>query len=77
MTGNKAPVALAKAGKTVCSCVGVNDIAILEHLKLSEGVHDQKLTSLQSVLKCGTQCGSCVPELRRMIGQAEVVADIT
>jgi len=77
MTGSKAPVALAKAGKTVCSCVGVNDIAILEHLKLSEGVHDQKLTSLQSVLKCGTQCGSCVPELRRMIGQAEVVADIT
>ncbi len=78
MTGSKAPVALAETGKTVCSCVGVKDIAILEHLKLSEGgAHDQKLTSLQSALKCGTQCGSCVPELRRMIDQTEVVADIT
>jgi len=71
MTGSQPPVALADAGTTVCSCVGVKDIAIQQHLKIYKGDSAQRLASLQSTLKCGTQCGSCVPELRRMIQLTE------
>jgi assimilatory nitrate reductase catalytic subunit len=28
------------------------------------------LDALKTSLGCGTQCGSCVPELRRMLGSA-------
>jgi assimilatory nitrate reductase catalytic subunit len=71
MTGSKPPVALVDAGTTVCSCVGVKDVAIRNHLKIYKGDSAQRLASLQGTLKCGTQCGSCVPELRRMIQLTE------
>jgi len=67
MTGSKPPVALVNAGSTVCSCVGVKDLAIQTHLQTCSGDETQRLAALQGALKCGTQCGSCVPELRRMI----------
>ena len=71
MTGSKPPVALVDAGTTVCSCVGVKDVAIRNHLNIYKGDSAQRLASLQGTLKCGTQCGSCVPELRRMIQLTE------
>lgn len=67
MTGSKPPVALVDGGATVCSCVGVKDLAIRNHLQACQGDGSQRLVSLQSALGCGTQCGSCVPELRRII----------
>ena len=67
MTGSNPPVALVDAGSTVCSCVGVKDVAIQMHLKTCQGDETARLAALQGTLKCGTQCGSCVPELRRMI----------
>jgi assimilatory nitrate reductase catalytic subunit len=42
-------------------------VAIHNHLKVYKGDNTQRLASLQGTLKCGTQCGSCLPELRRMI----------
>jgi assimilatory nitrate reductase catalytic subunit len=74
MTGSQPPVALAAAGTTVCSCVGVKDQAIRDHLETTSGDANQRLASLQAALRCGTQCGSCVPELRRMIQRTEVTA---
>jgi assimilatory nitrate reductase catalytic subunit len=62
---------LVDAGTTVCSCVGVKDVAIRKHLQIYKGDSAQRLASLQGTLKCGTQCGSCVPELRRMIQLTE------
>jgi assimilatory nitrate reductase catalytic subunit len=67
MTGVKPPIALVNAGATVCTCVGVRDIAISTHLKNCTGDEETRLTSLKSTLGCGTQCGSCVPQLKRMI----------
>jgi assimilatory nitrate reductase catalytic subunit len=67
MTGSTPPVALIDAGTTVCSCVGVKDVAIYKHLQIYKGDRAQCLASLQGTLKCGSQCGSCVPELKRMI----------
>jgi assimilatory nitrate reductase catalytic subunit len=49
-------------GKVVCNCLNVsaNEIAC----EIAGGVD---LAGLQEKLKCGTECGSCVPELKRMI----------
>lgn len=47
--------------------------AIVEALAVCEEPPTQRLTMLQDRLKCGTQCGSCLPELRRL-AQAGVAA---
>jgi assimilatory nitrate reductase catalytic subunit len=67
MTGQKPPVALKAVGKTICTCVGVKDLAIQDWLRFNPGLDDQQLEGLKNNLKCGTQCGSCVPQLKRMI----------
>jgi assimilatory nitrate reductase catalytic subunit len=67
MTGQHPPVALKEVGQTICTCVGVKDLAIEAWLKNHPGQEDVQLTGLKSDLKCGTQCGSCVPQLKRII----------
>jgi assimilatory nitrate reductase catalytic subunit len=69
----QAPAGIAARGKTVCSCFGVSETAIGEHLSRCSGSDDERLASLQGALKCGTNCGSCLPELKRMVRSAEVV----
>ena len=65
--GAKAPVALQQKGKQVCSCFGVAAPAIEGHLLQCQGSSESRLESLQKKLRCGTNCGSCVPELKRMV----------
>ena len=65
--GAKAPVAVASRGKLVCTCLNVTDAEIEQHLSGMAGSDADRLGSLQSVLKCGTNCGSCVPELKRWV----------
>lgn len=36
-------------------------------LASGQGSGKERMESLQSALKCGTNCGSCVPELQRMV----------
>lgn len=72
-----APQGVAARGKTVCNCFGVAESTIRIHLARSdacEGSEDQRLAALQGTLQCGTHCGSCVPELRRMLRATERVA---
>jgi len=63
----KPPLPLAAARKQVCSCWNVSEDAILNCLRPLQGESEAKLLQLQAKLQCGTQCGSCVPELRRLI----------
>ncbi len=65
--GSKPPAMMQAAGRQVCTCVNVSETAILEQLRRGEGTADQRLDALRQRLGCGTQCGSCVPELRRLI----------
>ncbi|HEY9380006.1 MAG TPA: molybdopterin dinucleotide binding domain-containing protein, partial [Burkholderiales bacterium] len=51
-------------GRTVCTCADVSENEI--RLQLSQGADFERL---QAALKCGTECGSCVPEVRRMCAQ--------
>ena len=69
-----APVASPPAGqplrgRVVCNCFDVAEIAI--NRCFTDGA---SLEQLQVELKCGTNCGSCLPELRRMAQQARAAA---
>ena len=69
------PVPLAAARKQVCSCWNVSEDAILSCLRPLQGDSESQLAQLQTQLKCGTQCGSCVPELRRLVRQSIVTGE--
>ncbi|WP_413437926.1 molybdopterin-dependent oxidoreductase [Sulfuriferula sp. GW1] len=62
-----APVATPPAGshsrgRIICNCLNIPETRILDVL-----ARGADLTALQTSLKCGTECGSCVPELKRMV----------
>ena len=65
--GAKAPVAVQSRGKPVCTCLNVTDAAITTELAQCHGTDADRLAQLQGKLRCGTNCGSCLPELRRMV----------
>ncbi len=65
--GAKAPVAVTARGRQVCSCFNVSEPEIGAALVSCAGPPDTQLQQLQEALKCGTQCGSCVPELKRIV----------
>ena len=50
----------APRGRTVCNCFDVAEAEIDAFLARS-----RSLSELQAALKCGTSCGSCLPEVRR------------
>lgn len=56
------PVSQHSRGKILCNCMNVAENEIIEVIKLGGN-----LPALQAKLKCGTECGSCMPELRRMV----------
>jgi assimilatory nitrate reductase catalytic subunit len=65
--GATPPVPVVSRGKTVCTCFNVTDTAIDAQLAQCTGFAADRLSSLQGALKCGTNCGSCVPQLQRMV----------
>ena len=60
--------------RQVCNCFDVDEAAITRHAAASSGSADERLASLQASLRCGTQCGSCLPELRRLVKSAPIAA---
>ncbi len=71
--GAQPPQPLAPRGATVCACEGVGENSITGLLKACEGDAPTRLQRLKAELRCGTQCGSCVPQLQRMV-QASMAA---
>ena len=66
------PAGVAARGKIVCSCFGVAEMAIKQQLAASppELPEADHLSALQAALSCGTNCGSCLPELKRLVRAA-------
>jgi assimilatory nitrate reductase catalytic subunit len=56
----------ASTGPVVCACFGVGRTAICD--AIASGA--RSAADLGAQLKAGTNCGSCVPELKRLITQA-------
>ena len=66
MPGNRAPTGFKARGKVVCGCFDVAASEITATLAGLEGTGLERLPALQQRLKCGTNCGSCLPELKRL-----------
>ncbi len=80
MASRQAPAGFKSEGRVVCNCFGISESKILRSLNSLQEFDplnpSQALRSLQSTLACGTHCGSCVPELNKMIANFKSVADV-
>ena len=58
---NTPPAGAASRGRILCNCLDVSEQQIADEVTRGCG-----LAEIQHKLGCGTQCGSCLPELKRM-----------
>ena len=65
--GAKAPIAIQNKGAQVCACFNVTVPEINAKLQSCSGNEAAQLVQLQSALQCGTNCGSCLPQLKKII----------
>ncbi|MDP2056553.1 MAG: molybdopterin-dependent oxidoreductase [Thiobacillus sp.] len=63
------PAGKAGRGHIVCNCLNVAEPDIVAAIAAGAD-----LAALQTTLKCGTECGSCVPELKRLIASNRAAA---
>jgi assimilatory nitrate reductase catalytic subunit len=71
-----APVAVQQRGRQVCTCFNVREDAIQSVLQQCVGDDTERLAQLQRKLQCGTNCGSCVPELKRLVRSVAVLQPV-
>jgi assimilatory nitrate reductase catalytic subunit len=64
-----APLQGRSRGRVVCNCFNVGEIEIGQEIAAGA-----TLEALQEKLCCGTSCGSCLPELKRMIAGTKAAA---
>jgi assimilatory nitrate reductase catalytic subunit len=65
---NKAPEGFKSRGRIICNCFNIAESEIVQTLaSIKHASAEAKLSALQEQLKCGTNCGSCVPELKQII----------
>jgi len=58
-----------QTGKTLCTCMNVSEAAVREGIE-----RGCDLITLKQNLGCGTQCGSCVPEIKRLLALQTIEA---
>jgi assimilatory nitrate reductase catalytic subunit len=63
------PAGTSARGRVVCNCVDVAERDIR-----AAAAQGADLATLQATLKCGTECGSCVPEVKQIIASSTPVA---
>ncbi|MHB8914916.1 MAG: nitrate reductase [Thiobacillus sp.] len=66
---SRPPAGGAGRGRIICNCVNVAEPDILAAIGAGAD-----FATLQATLRCGTECGSCVPELKRMLNTHGVPA---
>lgn len=66
--GHTPPEPMLARGRIICNCFNISEDTIRAHLALAPTLEkDLALQSLQTSLSCGTNCGSCLPEIKAMI----------
>jgi assimilatory nitrate reductase catalytic subunit len=70
LLSGKSADGLASAGPIVCACFGVGRTTICD--AIAAGAHSA--AEIGATLKAGTNCGSCIPELKRLIAQTEKIS---
>ncbi|MBZ6074030.1 (2Fe-2S)-binding protein [Aeromonas schubertii] len=56
--------ALAGASRLICSCLRVSERQILAAIE-EQGIGE--VAGLQALLGCGSNCGTCLPEVARLV----------
>jgi assimilatory nitrate reductase catalytic subunit len=69
-----APQGFKSRGRIICNCFNVAETDINDALGDLDGPPEARLAALQGRLKCGTNCGSCLPELKKIIAILPVSA---
>jgi assimilatory nitrate reductase catalytic subunit len=69
-----APQGFKPRGRVVCNCFNVSESEIIDFCATASGDDATKLLALQGAKKCGTNCGSCLPELRTLVAASVVAA---
>ena len=72
----QAPQGFAPRGRVVCTCFDVAESRLRTCLAASAGTADSALREAQQILSCGTNCGSCLPELKRLAAETRVAASV-
>jgi assimilatory nitrate reductase catalytic subunit len=68
------PQPVAPRSPQVCACHDVSEDRIVAALAHSSGSDEDRLHSLRTGLRCGTECGSCLPALRQLVRAHAAVA---
>jgi assimilatory nitrate reductase catalytic subunit len=63
------PTGFAPRGNVVCNCFNVSESAIVDALRDNRVAAGDALAHVRKELHCGTNCGSCLPEVRRLIAR--------
>ena len=71
---NAAPPGFKPRGNVVCNCFNVSASEIIDFCATTTGDDAAKLAALQRAKQCGTNCGSCLPELRTLVMGAVAAA---
>ena len=66
------PLAVSRRSRQVCACHDVSEDSIAAALAQCSGSAQQRLQTLQKRLRCGTECGACLPALKAMVQTAPV-----
>jgi assimilatory nitrate reductase catalytic subunit len=67
LLSGKSADGLANAGPVVCACFGVGRNTICDTIAAGA----RSAADIGAKLKAGTNCGSCIPELKRLIAQTD------
>jgi assimilatory nitrate reductase catalytic subunit len=54
-------------GRLVCTCLNVSEREVADFVSSAPAGEPDLLDRLQARLRCGTNCGSCLPELKRLV----------
>jgi len=69
LLAGRPPRGQAETGRTVCACFGVGENTIVDAIRTRKLA---TVTEIGGCLKAGTNCGSCVPELKALLAQHDV-----
>ena len=61
------PLPVAPRSAQICACHDVSEAAIANTLNTCGGIFEERLATLQTRLKCGTECGSCLPAVKALV----------
>ncbi len=63
------PLPVLPRSPQVCACHDVSRQAIVDTLAQCGGAAPERLQQLQTQLRCGTECGSCLPAVKALVDQ--------